>query len=169
MKITKYYFQKNNFVTQFNFSNFQGIRGDVKLQTFHPDQETFDILSNWTITGYPFDNYAKIEEFILKSDTYEVPSNGILKEGPVIFHQKFFLSEENLGDTYWDTQGWGKGFIFINGFNLGRYWPLVGPQITIYVPKNLLKPGWNDIVIVEYQKTPKDLIVKFTDKPNLDN
>lgn len=147
---------------------FQGIRGHVKLQTFHPEQETFETLTNWTITGFSFDNYAKLEEFVSKNESYKVPENGILTEGPVVFHQNFNVPAL-IGDTYWDATGWGKGFIFINGFNLGRYWPLVGPQITLYVPMGILKIGSNEIIIVEYQKAPKDLKIQFTDKPKLDN
>ena len=35
--------------------------------------------------------------------------------------------------------GWGKGLVWVNGFNLGWYWPLLGPQMTMYVPGPLLK------------------------------
>ena len=27
-----------------------------------------------------------------------------------------------------------KGQAFLNGHNLGRYWPVMGPQITLYIP-----------------------------------
>ena len=44
-----------------------------------------------------------------------------------------------------------KGVAWINGFNLGRYWPAVGPQMTLYVPKFLLKqnPDVNNIILFE--------------------
>lgn len=62
----------------------------------------------------------------------------------------------------------GKGIAFVNGFNLGRYWPVIGPQITIYVPKDLLKMGTNKLVLIELQKAPDNGTVLFTDTPNLD-
>ena len=41
-------------------------------------------------------------------------------------------------------QGWGKGVIFVNGFNLGRYWS-IGPTVTYYLPGPLLKKGKNEV------------------------
>lgn len=38
--------------------------------------------------------------------------------------------------------------VFINGFNLGRYWK-VGPQLSLYVPYPLLKEGNNEIIVFE--------------------
>lgn len=61
-----------------------------------------------------------------------------------------------------------QGFIFINGFNLGRYWPVVGPQVTTYLPKELLKPTGNTIVVVEQQKVPADRMLHFSAKAILD-
>lgn len=58
--------------------------------------------------------------------------------------------------------------MFINGFNLGRYWPLVGPQITIYIPKELLKVGINEITMLELQTAPDNGKITLTDVPNLD-
>ncbi|CAG0898430.1 unnamed protein product [Darwinula stevensoni] len=40
------------------------------------------------------------------------------------------------------TDTWIKGVVFVNGFNLGRYWN-VGPQKTLYVPAPLLRTGEN--------------------------
>jgi beta-galactosidase len=36
------------------------------------------------------------------------------------------------GDTFIDMQNWGKGVIFVNGRNIGRFWK-VGPQQTLYI------------------------------------
>lgn len=41
-------------------------------------------------------------------------------------------------------QGWSKGVVIVNGFNLGRYWH-VGPQRTLYLPAPLLKKGRNEV------------------------
>ena len=32
-------------------------------------------------------------------------------------------------DTFLQFDGWTKGIAFVNGFNLGRYWPVMGPQV----------------------------------------
>ena len=35
----------------------------------------------------------------------------------------------SANDTFLRLDGWTKGVAFINGFNLGRYWPVMGPQV----------------------------------------
>ena len=83
-----------------------------------------------------------------------------------MFHGEIVISPyQEIHDTYWDAEGWGKGFIFVNGFNVGRYWPLVGPQITMYIPKDLLKHGRNVIEVVELQKFPTNLRLSFVNGP----
>ncbi|MCP9262412.1 Beta-galactosidase [Dirofilaria immitis] len=47
---------------------------------------------------------------------------------------------------------WGKGQVFINGHNIGRYWPSIGPQITLYIPKPYLKHH-NTIIMLELEKS----------------
>ncbi len=61
----------------------------------------------------------------------------------------FELSQ--LGDTFLDMRGWGKGIVFVNGHNLGRYW-YIGPQQTLYLPGVWLKKGRNEIVVFEQLK-----------------
>ncbi|KOP67351.1 beta-galactosidase [Bacillus sp. FJAT-18019] len=67
-------------------------------------------------------------------------------------------------DTFLSLEGWTKGVVFINGFNLGRYWN-IGPQKTLYVPGPLLKQGDNEIMIFELHGT-SDAAVTFLDQPN---
>lgn len=65
---------------------------------------------------------------------------------PVVYEGTFSLNE--VGDTFLDMTNWGKGIVFVNGKNLGRYWQ-VGPQQTLYLPGAWLKKGENSIVIFE--------------------
>lgn len=69
-------------------------------------------------------------------------------------------------DTFFDSTGWTKGFVEINGFNIGRYWS-IGPQKTLYVPGELLKEE-NRIRIVELEGAPQEKAVSFSDSPSLD-
>lgn len=57
-----------------------------------------------------------------------------------------------------------QGVLFINGFNLGRYWPLAGPQMTLYLPKELLRQKGNSIDVLELQRAPKSGHLHFSDK-----
>ncbi len=40
-------------------------------------------------------------------------------------------------DTFLKLDGWSKGNVWINGFDIGRYWN-IEPQRTLYVPGALL-------------------------------
>ena len=45
-------------------------------------------------------------------------------------------NRNSANDTFLQLDGWTKGVAFVNGFNLGRYWPVMGPQVR---PKTILK------------------------------
>lgn len=49
-----------------------------------------------------------------------------------------------------------QGFAWVNGFNLGWYWPAAGPQMTTFVPGPLLRAGGNDVVLLEFLCAPAD-------------
>ncbi|CDK01428.1 Beta-galactosidase [Microbacterium sp. C448] len=71
-----------------------------------------------------------------------------LAVGPVIARGTFELTRPC--DLFLDTRDWGKGFAWINGFALGRYWRR-GPQRTLYVPEPVLRSGQNELVILELE------------------
>lgn len=52
------------------------------------------------------------------------------------------------GDTFLDMGAWGKGLVWVNGHNLGRHWS-IGPQQTLFLPGCWLKPGANELVVLE--------------------
>ncbi|WP_443936549.1 glycoside hydrolase family 35 protein [Pedobacter sp. MW01-1-1] len=85
---------------------------------------------------------------------------------PTIYQGDFTLTK--TGDTFLDMKDWGKGIVFINGINIGRYWS-VGPQQTLYVPGCWLKVGKNDIVIFEQKNDTIQKSLSATDTPVLDN
>ncbi|XP_070685504.1 beta-galactosidase-1-like protein 2 isoform X2 [Pempheris klunzingeri] len=66
-------------------------------------------------------------------------------------------------DTFIKLPGWGKGVVFINGKNLGRYWSS-GPQQTLYVPGPWLHRGDNQVMVFEEQET--DGKIQFTSSPD---
>ncbi|XP_036394746.1 beta-galactosidase [Megalops cyprinoides] len=74
-------------------------------------------------------------------------------------------------DTYIQFPGWGKGQVWINGFNLGRYWPSKGPQVTLYVPAHILTTAApNNITVLELESAPCTegaCTVEFTHTPIL--
>jgi beta-galactosidase len=90
-----------------------------------------------------------------------------LNNGPQLFYAPFHIeNEKSLADTYLllDSQ-WTKGVAFINGFNLGRYWS-IGPQRTLYIPKQLLFKGFNHIQLFELYTYGK--YIQLVDTPVID-
>ncbi|PWI19017.1 glycosyl hydrolase [Streptomyces sp. Act143] len=55
------------------------------------------------------------------------------------------------GDAVVELPGWTRGFVWINGFNLGRYWS-AGPQRSLYVPGPVLREGVNDVWVLELEE-----------------
>ena len=53
----------------------------------------------------------------------------------------------------------------INGFLLGRYWDR-GPQRTLYLPRPLLRPGRNELLLLELHG-PGPHTIHLTDTPDL--
>ncbi|MFO0229961.1 beta galactosidase jelly roll domain-containing protein, partial [Gemmatimonas sp.] len=51
--------------------------------------------------------------------------------------------------------GWDKGYAWVNGHNLGRYWQSQGPQLTLYSPGAWLVPeGENEVIVLELSAAP---------------
>ncbi len=66
--------------------------------------------------------------------------------GPCFERGHFTLAK--TGDTFLDVRTLGKGALWINGHDLGRFWD-IGPQQTLYVPGVWLKEGENEIVVFD--------------------
>lgn len=115
------------------------------------------------MTGYTFSDVSSLRNIA----TIHIES-GTLKNGPVFLRGRFTIHEQQPLDTFLDTTGWGKGVAFVNGHNLGRYWPLVGPQITLYVPAPYLRTGENELIILELEYVSQTRKMKFQSVPNLD-
>lgn len=116
-------------------------------------------LSDWTMRPLPLDDLSKL--------VYAKPAAPEAEDaaacGPV-FYRTTFQVDEPL-DTFVHMAGWTKGVVFVNGFNLGRYWE-VGPQKALYLPGPLLRKGNNEIIVFELHGT-KEAAVTLQDFPDL--
>jgi beta-galactosidase len=83
--------------------------------------------------------------------------------GPTAYRTAFVL--EDPTDLFLRTDAWGKGFAWVNGFCLGRYWRR-GPQHTLYIPEPVLRAGSNDLVILELD-TLAGPTARFNPTPDL--
>ncbi|TGE04686.1 glycoside hydrolase family 35 protein [Hymenobacter fodinae] len=98
-------------------------------------------VKNWRMYGLPFEQAP-----VVAKATGAAP---VAAGGPVLRSASFTLNTP--ADTYLDMRAWGKGSVWVNGHNLGRYWS-IGPQQTLYVPAEWLKKGSNDITVLELLK-----------------
>ena len=111
-------------------------------------------LKNWEVYNFPVD--------------YGVP--GKLKfttskaNGPAWYRATFKLAK--TGDTFLDMTTWGKGMVWVNGHNMGRFWN-IGPQQTLYMPGCWLNKGNNEIVVLDLE-TPKSATISGIATPILD-
>lgn len=91
------------------------------------------------------------------------PLNNLPQAQPAFYRGSFAI--EDLADTFLALPGWTKGVVWLNGFNLGRFWER-GPQKTLYIPAPLLKRGQNELIVFELHGAQQP-IVEFRDVPEL--
>ncbi|KAH8413958.1 hypothetical protein KR009_008460 [Drosophila setifemur] len=134
----------------------KGIFGEVSLQLHNGG---FLPLENWRSTAFPLEQFS-VKRWQCQNDGRMLDSilarQRVLRNGPILYAGTLIVEE--VGDSYLNMVGWGKGVAYVNGFNLGRYWPLAGPQVTLYVPNEILRVGENSVIIIEYQRAKKTAI-----------
>jgi beta-galactosidase len=111
-------------------------------------------LTGWKMYSLPFNDLSKVK---YQSTAYTGTT-------PVVKKGAFNLT--TVADTYLDMRKWGKGLVWVNGHNLGKYWS-VGPQQTLYLPAEWLKKGTNQVEVLELLK-PAETQLSGIEKPILD-
>ena len=81
---------------------------------------------------------------------------------PAFFSGTFKATEKK--DCFIHLENFTKGFVVVNGFNLGRYWN-IGPQLSLYLPWPILKDK-NEIIVFE-EENVKEPIISIRDYHNL--
>lgn len=101
-------------------------------------------IGDWDMYPLPLDNLDQVD------------LTGNWSEGlPSFYRYEIELGE--LSDTYLDMTGFGKGAVFINSVNIGRFWEK-GPILSLYLPKGYLKQGRNEIVVFETEGRYRDRV-----------
>lgn len=96
-------------------------------------------LMNWQVALLPMDeSFIQSRKAVSTYNDATKPCN--------FFEGTFTLTD--VGDTFFDLSKYGKGMVYVNGHNLGRYWN-IGPQKTLYCPASWLKKGENKIVVFD--------------------
>ncbi|XP_068876977.1 beta-galactosidase-1-like protein isoform X2 [Aphelocoma coerulescens] len=136
-----------------NTSDFKGLLGNLSLNS-RP-------LSNWLI--YPLAIDTAVQQGWPHAALPESSSGG--RVGPA-FYTGTFETPGIAWDTFVKFPGWSKGLLWINGFNLGRYWTRRGPQQTLFVPGSVLHVGRpNNITVLELEGAPPTPLLLFLDRP----
>ena len=108
---------------------------------------------NWDVYPLPMDNLEKL------TFEKEIPA-----EASVFYRGTMEI--EDVKDTFLKLEHFTKGFVTVNGFNIGRYWE-VGPQKTLYVPASVLKKGVNEIIVFESDGIKGVAEIEFCDTHQL--
>ncbi|XP_026876238.2 beta-galactosidase [Electrophorus electricus] len=136
-----------------------------------------DTLTNWTVYSLSIDEAVR-DGLIWEAGVRRASSSANPSPPPAALSQPTFYGgtfqipdgiPDLPQDTYLQFPNWSKGQVWINGFNLGRYWPSRGPQVTIFVPAHVLSTrAVNNVTILELEAapcSPGPCVVKFTDTP----
>jgi len=128
--------------------NLKGIISDVQISGL-------TVKGNWMMYKLPMSEMPDLNLF----------TDDNVSGLPVLYGATFNLSK--VGDTFLNMEGWGKGIVFVNDINIGRYWK-VGPQQTLYLPGCFLKKGKNKVVVFEQQNDKSQSVLSTVKVPVLD-
>jgi beta-galactosidase len=65
-------------------------------------------------------------------------------------------------DTYISFENLDHGYIWVNGFNVGRY-DSAGPQMTLYLPGHFLKDTDNELIVLDIDPCGERKVINFLD------
>jgi beta-galactosidase len=102
-------------------------------------------LMNWKMYSLPLD-----EKFVAS-----LKQTNAGDSAKCIFYKGEFELDKT-GDTYVNMSNFKKGVVWINGYNLGRYW-FIGPQQKLYCPASWLKQGNNEVTVFDLLQDNKDV------------
>ncbi|KAM9857244.1 beta-galactosidase [Aulostomus maculatus] len=147
-------------------NDFKGLVSKVTLGTVP--------LSGWTMYSLSID-YAISQGLIGETNPKTSDPHLPAALSPPAFYSGSFIIPDGIPDlpqdTYIQLTNWRKGQVWINGFNLGRYWPSRGPQLTLFVPATLLSTDApNNVTVLELEAAPcssRPCTVVFTSTPIL--
>ena len=138
------------------FGDPKGLTGAVEL-TFRKNGDVRipgKVAFNWDVTCLDMDNPEQIQ-FVEGTDT----------KAPAFFRGTFKTDCRDSCFVRFDNLK--KGFIWINGFNIGRYWER-GPLEALYIPGALLKED-NEIIVFETDGFRGEPAVEITNVSGIPN
>lgn len=111
-------------------------------------------LAGWDQYPVPCDNLDTLQ--------YAARSGVGAVSEPIFLRGSFTPATD--ADTYLDLSQWGKGMVWVNGHNLGRFWN-IGPQQFLYLPGCWLNAGAkNEIVVLALEGGALESIAGSTEQ-----
>ena len=98
-----------------------------------------DELRPWQIAALPL---TRVSDLVFEPGAPPAPA----------FYRGTF-TVERPGDTFFDVRSLGKGALWINGHNAGRFWN-EGSQRTLFVPGVWLRAGENEAIALDLFQAP---------------
>lgn len=143
--------------------DYKGITRDVTLQADIDGNEVTWNLKDWLVQTIA-DDYDAIKKARAQVH-HDVKSRETITSKGGYFRGKFTLKKP--GDTFINTEDFGKGQVWVNGHAIGRYWS-IGPQQTLYVPGCWLKKGDNEVIVLDIVGPKEGGVAFCQDHPELD-
>ena len=116
-------------------------------------------LYNWTTYALPFNDTTALLKYVDTMLDLKTQNTAVQQ----MIHQdlkdtqgqgSFWYGEFNVPCNPLDTflsltsAGWYKGLAFVNDKHIGKYWPKVGPQMTLYIPGVWLKCNQKNTIVL---------------------
>lgn len=135
-----------NFGAEMHMGERKGLLENVVMYGMNGSSQN---IFNWDVYTLPMDELSKLvytgSGSVMSDDNPDRP----------MFYKGTFKAEERK-DCFVHLENFEKGFVTVNGFNLGRYWN-IGPQRSLYLPASLLKEE-NEIIVFDIHPTKKPLV-----------
>lgn len=120
-----------------NFGRMDGERKGLEQPLKIGERE----IHEWMTTLLPADSIPGVKFVSLEDST---------KRAGIGLYRSRFQTPTRV-DTWLDMSGFGRGVVWLNGRNLGRYWS-IGPATTVFVPGVWLeKDKENELVVMELE------------------
>ena len=105
------------------------------------------VLKGWNVSCLEFHNMDPAD--VIPHEWIPVPASISRTSLPMFYKGAWMIPPGGVADSYVFTAGWGRGVIWVNGHNLGRFSEMETPQRTLYCPRVFLREGVNTLVIFE--------------------
>ncbi len=133
--------------------DYKGITESVVITAEQEGHELSWNLKRWTILTIP-DDYQTAVKALSEA---AAAGGGSIFNGRGYCRGYFYLKKKRIGDTFLNMENFGKGQVYVNGHPVGRFWH-IGPQQTLYVPGCWLKPGRNEVIVLDVVGTRKPVL-----------